>query len=46
LIEAVEVGRKWEDEDTPFPTITLEENSYYRSYGYGKTVWKYNSHKE
>ena len=38
LEEALQEAKKWEDEDTPFRKITLEENGYYRFYGHGTCV--------
>ena len=40
LNDALAEGRKWEDDDTPFPTITLETNNYFRFYGSGAVVAK------
>ena len=40
LADAITEGKKWETEDTPFPTITLESNGYYRFYGHGNYAYK------
>lgn len=41
LEDAIREGKKWECEDTPFPSITLESNGYYRFYGHGKKIYSH-----
>ena len=41
LANAITEGKKWETEDTPFPTITHESNGYYRFYGHGKKIYSH-----
>ena len=41
LEDAIREGKKWVECDTPFPTITLEQNGYYRFYGNGKSVYSH-----
>ena len=40
LQDAIKEGKKWVDRDSPFPTITLEKNGYYRFYGHGQYAYK------
>jgi hypothetical protein len=40
LQDAIDEGKKLEDEDIPFPTITFEKNGYYRFYGHGHYAYK------